>query len=878
MRASTIFLLALSLITDLALAQNPDYQREAEPWLTHEEAMLRSRTVSNVYYDLDIDLTAVDVYSATISIKFDYQPSKFPLTLDFLDGDVKSIDIGSEPIAVVYNESFITIAPEFLSKGSNTIEISYEHAYSETGAGLYRYVDSTDGHVYLYTHFEPYDANRLAPMFDQPDLRARWALTVHAPNDWQVVTTVRENKIERGDTSATWHFPLSPSTSTYILPLHAGQYHVWEGMAGDIPLRLFARESMAKYVRAEWLLTLTANGMSFFQEYFDQPYPFSKYDQLLVPDFNIGGMENIAAVTYTEGYIPRGEPSRERLQNIANTFLHELSHMWFGDLVTIDWWNALWLKESFASLMAPLALASATEFDTAMLSFYLSTKQSAYQADQYVTTHPIEVPVRDTKSGVASFDAITYSKGASVLKQLNHYLGENNFRDGVRQYLKRFGWQAATLPDFMDTLAEVSGKDMQLWTRDWLQTAGVNTVKTKFECQSGVITGFSLQQTAPAENPTLRSHRLQVGLFGLVNDEIVQQRLVAIELRGATTQVPDLVGEACPLLVYPNVNDWAFIRVLLDKNSLQQTPALINQITDPLLRAMFWQSLWDGVLDQDAALSDYLDVALKQMPAERDTAILQRLLGKLEMARKFLYLFGKDAASLRTKYIPAMESMARQHVLSSEPGSDGQKQWFDAWLRLASSDASVQSIANWLTGEAEPMALNQDQDRRWRAILQLAAIGYAETETYVQLEQQRDPSDSGKMNMITIAAADPDAAVKTSYLDDIDNIGSEKTSAMLKYSMWSMFPPGQENIHQQFGERILSGLPALDQSRDQSLVGTYVYSVLPALCTSQSVSQLADSIRDRGKLGLIATKALKVAHQNDQRCVAMAGRQLGSIK
>jgi aminopeptidase N len=429
------------------------YQREAEPWLTHEEAILRARTVSNIVYALDINLTAPDVYSANVTIKFDYEPSSFPLTLDFLDGDVKSIIVGSitveqKSIPIVYNGKFISVAPELLSRGENTIKINYSHSYSETGAGLYRFVDSVDQRVYLYTHFEPYDANRLAPMFDQPNLRARWLFTVHAPKDWVVVTSVREDSVERGESSDTWYFPLSPSLSSYILPLHAGQYHVWEGMAGKTPLRLFARESMAKYVRAEWLLELTANGIAFFEQYFDVPYPFSKYDQLLVPDFNIGGMENVAAVTYTEYSIPRGEPTSEQLQGISNLFLHELAHMWFGDLVTIDWWNALWLKESFASLMAPLAVGKATEFDSPWLTFYLSSKQYAYQADQYVTTHPIEMPVRDTKSGVASFDSITYSKGASVLKQLNHYLGEETFRGGVRAYLSRFGWQAATLPFF----------------------------------------------------------------------------------------------------------------------------------------------------------------------------------------------------------------------------------------------------------------------------------------------------------------------------------------------------------------------------------------------------------------------------------------------
>ena len=858
--------------------QLPDkYQRSISPWLSHDEARLRSHSVSNVEYRLALDLTNERTYSGNVIIDFDYKPTKFPLTLDFLGGIAKSITVGSQELPVYNTGRHISIKPRFLAEGHNTIEIQYLNQYSETGAGLYRFVDSSDGRVYLYTHFEPYDANRLVPSFDQPNLRGRWSVNVRVPEDWQVITSVRESRIVRNNGTATWEFPTSAPISSYIFPLHAGQYHVWEGTAGDIPLRLFARESLAEFVLADWMLDITARGMAYYQEYFDEPYPFEKYDQLIVPDFNIGGMENIAAVTYTERYIPRGEPTRERLQGIADTLLHELSHMWFGDLVTIDWWNALWLKESFASLMSPLARYAATQYNDKGLMFYLDDKQRAYTADQRVTTHPIEMPVNDTKSGDASFDRITYQKGASVLVQLNHYLGEEVFRDGVRRYFNQHAWQAAKLPDFMDALAEVSGKDLQVWTHDWIETAGLNTVEARYECQDGRISTFSLLQTAPEDYPLLREHRLQTGLYQLVDGAIELGRQTAVQISGPKTDVPELIGADCPLLVYPNVGDWAYIKVRLDDNTLQQVPKNLNNVHDPLLRSMLWFSLWDAVRDVHMPLSDFLAVVMTQLPAETNSLVLEYLLKVVVGAKKYLYLFGPDAAQLREEYLPALEGMAYGGIMTSKAGSDQQKQWFDAWLQLAYTPQAMNNIEKWLDGEAEPLSVNQDQDRRWQAVITLSGLGYPRTGALQEKEIGRDNTDSGTEKLLTAQAAWPDVSKKAAFLDQVDDTDGGATSAQLKAMILKMYPAGQENKHRQHADRILDSLPHLDVERDQDFVEDYVNFILPGLCTAESVGRLANSINDRGELGLIATKALQVAHQEDQRCMDMAARQLGGV-
>jgi aminopeptidase N len=494
-----------------------------------------------------------------------------------------------------------------------------------------------------------------------------------------------------------------------------------------------------------------------------------------------------------------------------------------------------------------------------------------------VTTHPIEMPVRDTKSGDASFDAITYSKGASALKQLNHFLGEDAFRGGVREYMNRFAWQAATLPNFIDTLGEVSNRDMGQWSSQWLETAGTNTVKASFECVDEKVSGFTLQQTAPSYYPTIRQHRLKVGLFGLVDEAITPQRTVSIEWEGPLTSVPAMVGEPCPVLVYPNVDDWAFVRVLLDDNSLVRAPGLLEKIEDPLLRGMFWQSLWDAVLDQDAPLSVYLDLALHQLPGEEHSALLQQLLGRFRSAKNLLYLFGDNASGLRERYLPAMESMAWAQVESSESGSDSQKLWFDTWLDLAKSEQALSRIEQWLNGASEPLNLHEDQDRRWEALGQLAVQGYAGLGVLLKAEQQRDPSYIGSLYLLAVTASQPDPAIKSAYLDLIEDSASGKMSMQLKASMRWMFLAGQEDLLEQYAERILSFLPEMDSSRDQDLVSAYSRSLLPALCTPESVQRLARAIADRGALGLGATKSLRITHQEDQRCVDMAARQLAGF-
>lgn len=382
-----------NVVEDIA-PQSTAVQRLEASYLEESYARIRSKQVSNVAYKLKFNLSGDKAeFSGQVEISFDLLNNKQDLTLDFSDGDVSRVNLNGQDIEIDYNSWFISIDRSMLTQGPQKIVVEFTHPYSKTGSGLYRFIDPEDERVYIYSDLEPYDANRIFPSFDQPDIKATYDMEVEVPSDWLVVTSRKEtNVVDKGETKL-WQFPISEKFSTYIFSLHAGHYHIWESKAGDIPLRLMARQALAEHVVIEDWFEITRQGFAFFQDYFEVDYPFHKYDQLIVPDFNSGAMENTGAVTFSERFIRRGSYTTEERERIANVILHEMAHMWFGNLVTMDWWNGLWLNESFATYMAYLSATEATEFNRAWHSFFSRTKRWAYNTDEQVTNHPIELPV-----------------------------------------------------------------------------------------------------------------------------------------------------------------------------------------------------------------------------------------------------------------------------------------------------------------------------------------------------------------------------------------------------------------------------------------------------------------------------------------------------
>lgn len=846
----------------------PSAPRAENAFLTQAEAATRSARVSNVEYVLAFELTGKETFSGTTTLAFDLKDNRSPLTIDLDKATISALTVNGKTVIPQYNNWFITIAAADLVAGRNTISVTYQRPHSTNGEGLHRMVDPADGKVYTYSHFEPAAAHQMFALFDQPDLKATYTLTVTVPADWQVISTRRENKIEDAGAAKRWTFPKTKKLSAYNFALHAGPYKVWEDNSAKYPMRLFARQSLAPQVTpADWF-KYTRQGLAYFDNYFGIPYQFEKYDQVIVPDFLYGAMENAAAVTFAErGFVFKAAMTDAQREHLAEVILHEMAHQWFGDLVTMDWWNGLWLNESFASFMATMALGEATEFKHAWQSFYVQGKQGAYVQDQGQSTHPIEVPVPSTANAFDNIDAITYSKGASTLKQLRHLLGEEVFRKGVHNYLVKHQYKNARLDDFFGSLGEAAGRDLRPWTRQWLYQAGVNTIAADYRCAGGKIASFSLRQSVPsAALPTLREQRVQVATFTLRGNKLALDKNVAVTYNGAATALPALVGSSCPDLVYPNYQDWGFAKAQLDKRSFATASRHLSAVDDPLLRTMLWQSLWDGVRDATYPLNEFIQTALHNAPAEKDYTLLGDVLGKVGAAKAYLDAMQAPPA-YQAKMMTALQDMAWAGMAASKGDSNFTRRWFTVYQNAATDKKGQDTLASILSGATVVEGMPLNQDLRWNIIATLNRYDYPGSAALIETELERDNSDSGQASALRATVLRPDPKVKAEWLAKVEDLKTTLPFARVRTAMGSLYPSGQGALAEASAEQRLSRLPAIDKSAGPVYMRAYAGTLIPANCTPASVARLAKAVAGFKELSTGTQRALRDAHEQDQRCV-----------
>ncbi|MCJ7556431.1 MAG: aminopeptidase N [Gammaproteobacteria bacterium] len=853
----------------MELDTHSPHPREPESRLTEIYARFRSELVSDIAYTLFFDLDGHSrQFLGKTMIRFELKHLVDDLSVDFSDGVVEKLRVNGRDIDANYNGSFIALDKEFLRNGPNSIIVWYRQPYSSDGAGLHRFTDPEDGRVYVYSHFEPYDANRAFPCFDQPDLKASYTLEVKAPANWHIISATPENEIEELADGKLWRFPESQKFSTYILPLHGGQFRVWENRSGKIPLRLYSRYSMARHVEVDDWFRFTQIGLDFFAAYFAMPFPYDKYDQLIVPEFNIGGMENVAAVTYNERYLKRGEYTAEDRETLADVLLHELSHMWLGDLVTPDWWNGLWLKESFATYMASLALAKGTEFENAWHTFFSGSKQRAYEADQWVTTHPVEVPVDDTRDAFAHFDAITYQKGASVLTQFAHYVGEDKFRDGIRLYLQRHAGQATTLEDFINAVSEVSGKDLTGWVNDWLKAAGLNTIQVQTESRGGTIRSLEIHQSAPVDYPVLREHRIQLGLYRIdPQRNEIEARSIAVTIAGQTSLIKSLEGESAPDLIFPNLEDWGYVKVRLDAESLRTLAAALRNFQDPFLKSMLWQTLWDMALDAVLPLSEYADLIRSHLPGEQDRRIVRQVTATAISTLNIMFRLRPQSEAALAHYGNYLESLAWQQINANESGSDLQKLWLDTYACLAHTTRGLTQLRELLDERVHRKVI-VDQDRRWQIVSRLNEFDFEDAEEIAETESSNDGSDAGQRMFIATLAARPDMEMKLEWLDEIQHRKSPLPLARKRAAMQRLFPAHQQSFHKDLAEEILKSLKGVSDFGSDSFLSSYA-QLIPVFGDPGCSELLEKYIRLSEGMHPILAKRLRVARQDNERLITI---------
>ncbi|MCG7414192.1 aminopeptidase N [Microbacterium aurum] len=808
--------------------------------LTRIEAQERRAIVDTQSYEIALDLTkGAEVFGSRTVVRFTASQGASTF-IDLIAGEVREITLNGVALDPASVFADARIALDGLA-AQNELVVDADCLYTNTGEGLHRFVDPVDGEVYLYSQFEVPDSRRVFAVFEQPDLKADFSFTVTAPAAWKVISNspTPEPIVREQEGKATWAFEPTPRISSYITAIVAGPYEetfseLTSASGRVIPLGVYGRKSLWQHLDADYIFDKTREGFAYYEEKFGVPYPFAKYDQLFVPEFNAGAMENAGAVTFTETYVFRSKVTDAVKERRVVTILHELAHMWFGDLVTMKWWNDLWLNESFAEWASTIATAEATEWTEAWTTFNAMEKTWAYRQDQLPSTHPVVAEINDLEDVQVNFDGITYAKGGSVLKQLAAWVGIDAFFAGVGAYFQKHAWGNTELVDLLTELEATSGRDLSTWSRKWLETAGVNTLAPELRVgDDGVISRFAIVQTAPADYPTIRPHRLGVGFYTLQGDELLRTHHIELDVDGDLTEVPELVGQRRPDLILLNDDDLAYAKIRLDDRSLQTAIAHLAKISDPLARSLVWGAAWDQTRDAEASASDYIDLVLRNIGAETESTTVRTTLGQLQLAAN-AYVAPERRDAARVRVADGLWELAQ----AAPAGSDSQLQFVTAFAGAASTPAHWEQVRALRDGDTTLAGLDIDADLSWALLVSLAAGGVVSTAD-IDAALAADNTAKGGEFAAQAKAALPDVAAKraawASLVDsaDLPNTVVRSTAAGFTH------PAGVEALATFVGPYFEMLLPVWD-SRTYQIANYLITGLYPAALASP---ELRDATR-----------------------------------
>ena len=752
--------------------------------LTRDEALARAGVISEVIrYDIELDLTRGDTdFGSRTRVEFTAAPGGAAFA-DLVSTNVRSIKLNDRDLDPGAHHKDSRISLDDLAE-HNVLEVDADCQYMHTGEGLHRFVDPADGKAYTYSQFEVPDARRVYTTFEQPDLKSTFTLTVKAPKGWKVFSNAPTPSPEEDGDSWTYRFATTEKMSTYITAVVAGPYEgVTDTLTSSdgrtIDLGVYCRASVLEHLDADAIIDITRKGFEFFEDAYGIAYPFTKYDQVFVPEFNAGAMENAGCVTFRDAYVFRTRPTEAQLESRANTILHELAHMWFGDLVTMKWWNDLWLNESFAEFMSHLALAENTPYTEGWTGFMVR-KDWGLKQDQLPTTHPITAQIRDLADVEVNFDGITYAKGASVLRQLVSYVGRDAFFAGLHEYLTAHSYANATLADLLGELEKASGRDLAAWSKVWLEEAGVTLLRPSVETdEEGRITRLSIEQEAFSEGASLRPHRLAVAGYSLEGESLQRVFHEELDVDGASTDVPSAEGVARPDFILVNDGDLAYAKIRLDEDSLAFAVANITRFTDSLTRGVVMAAAWDMTRDGQMKARDYLNLALTAVPAETNMQLLTLTLRHIDEAvRTFV---APDARA------EAAETVGRRLLLlarTARSGSDAQRMLVAAAARNASNAEQFEAIKALYDGSATLEGLELDVDLQWSLLIALVRGGVA-GDAEIDAREQEDDTMTGRQNAAAARAARDDAAVKEQVWEQV--LGDKSIPNDTRWAMVSGF-------------------------------------------------------------------------------------------
>ncbi|RRO19385.1 aminopeptidase N [Saccharopolyspora rhizosphaerae] len=822
----------------------------APPNLTREQAEQRAALLEVQSYVIELDLSAgaggveVETFGSTTTVRFRSEQTGVDTWIDLVADRVHSAVLnGAELDLSDYDESTGIRLPDLAAE--NELVVRADCAYTNTGEGLHRFIDPVDGAVYLYSQFETADAKRMFTCFDQPDLKATYQITVDAPADWKVISNAAGEVTETA-TGKRHTFDTTKPMSTYLVALVAGPYAEWrdefpgEDGQDPIPLGIYCRASLAEHLDAERLFTETKQGFGFYHKAFGVPYPFGKYDQCFVPEFNAGAMENAGCVTFLEDYVFRSKVTGYLYERRCETVLHEMAHMWFGDLVTMRWWNDLWLNESFATWASVLAQVGATEYDAAWTTFASVEKSWAYRQDQLPSTHPVAADIPDLQAVEVNFDGITYAKGASVLKQLVAYVGLENFLAGLRVYFDRHAWSNATLDDLLKALEEASGRDLSWWSAEWLETTGLNMLRPRFSTDDeGRFTQFSVVQNGARPGAgELRTHRTAIGIYDDEGGKLVRKHRVELDVTGEVTDVADLVGVHRGKLVLVNDDDLTYCSLRFDPESLATLVDRIGDIDESLPRALCWSTAWEMTREAELKARDFVTLVLGAsaeagIGAESQIGVVQRVLLQTQTALNS-YVDPSWQEEGWRRFSSRLFELAR----AAEPGSDHQLAFVNSLTGSVLSDEQIDELRGWLDGSNPLPGLTVDTDLRWGLLQALVAHGAA-GESEIDAELEADQTATGRRRAERARALIPTAGSKEKawqravHDDQLPNAISDAIIAGFQH-------PAQRELLVPYVRRYFESIDEVWQRRSSERAQPTVIGLFPSWAVTDETVAAAD--------------------------------------
>ena len=814
--------------------------------LTRKEAIERASIVSVESYSVEIDLTqGAELFGSTTRVRFSAKEGSSTF-IDAITGAVHSVVLNGKVLPPSEVSDGIRIQLPSLEK-ENELVVVAQGKYTNTGEGLHRFVDPVDQEVYLYTQFEVPDSRRMFAVFEQPDLKATFSFNITAPSYWKVISnspTPEPHELREG--VSVWNFAPTPRISSYITALVAGPYvevndELVSSSGKVVPLGVFCRKSLFEHLDAEYIFDKTKQGFVFFESQFGVPYPFEKYDQLFVPEFNAGAMENAGAVTFTEGYVFRSKVTDATRERRVVTILHELAHMWFGDLVTMRWWNDLWLNESFAEYASTLATQEATEWHGAWATFASLEKAWAYRQDQLPSTHPIVAEINDLEDVQVNFDGITYAKGASVLKQLVAWVGQEPFMRGVSAYFKKHAYQNTELSDLLKELEAESGRGLSEWSKLWLETAGVNLLRAEIEEKDGTIASFSIQQSAIADYPYLRPHRLAVGFYNEVGGKLVRTERVELDVQGAKTLVPELSGKKRPDLILLNDDDLTYAKIRLDETSWATALAKLSSIEDPLARALVWGSAWDATRDGEKSGRAFIDLVLAHIADETESTTMMTCLRQLLTVAN-LYVAPEYRLESQLKVADGLWKLAQ----NAQAGSDAQLQFVKFFAQFARSDKQLTTVADLLSGKAQMDGLEIDTDLRWELLTALS-VGGKVTKERIDVELEADNTANGQKAHAAAIAAMPEKKSKQEIFDKLVDT-DQMSNALVNSASLAFGRVMDTSVLEPFVEQYFSKVLSIWENKSYHMAEYLLVNLYPLAIVNEALANQTEQFLKNAEL------------------------------